>query len=94
MEITIRASWVKTEFGYYEGWILVYDKGGNALMDDIDMYYTIDKLCARLNRLFINNSRFIVHKVTYKKSDKALYIECTDTKNGKGDMQVDHPAMS
>ena len=94
MEITIRASWVKTEFGYYEGWILVYDKDNKVLMDDIDMYYTIEKLCMRLNRLFINNSRFIVHKVTYKKSDKALYIECTDTKNGKGDMQVDHPAMS
>lgn len=89
MEITVRASWVKTEFGYYEGWILVYDKGGNALMDDIDMYYTIDKLCARLNRLFINNSRFVVHSAVYKKSEEALFITCTDTKYGKDTLQVD-----
>ena len=94
MEITIRASWVKTEFGYCEGWILVYDKDNKVLMDDIDMYYTIEKLCMRINRLFINNSRFIVHSAVYKKSEEALYIECTDAKSGSREMQVDEPAMS
>ena len=89
MEITVRASWVKTEFGYYEGWILVYDKDNKVLMDDIDMYYTIDKLCMRLNRLFINNSRFIVHSAVYKKSEEALFITCNDNNCSKDTLQVD-----
>lgn len=88
MEITVRASWVKTEFGYYEGWILVYDKDNKVLMDDIDMYYTIDKLCMRLNRLFINNSRFVVHSAVYKKNE-ALFITCTDNNCSKDTLQVD-----
>ncbi|MBR1444547.1 MAG: hypothetical protein IJ583_13570 [Firmicutes bacterium] len=85
MEITVRTSWFKTEYGYYEGWILVYDKNNNVLMNDRDMYYTIDKLCMRLNRLFVNNNRFKVHSAVYKRSEEALYISCTDTK----DMQAD-----
>ena len=80
MDITVEISWKKTEFGYYECQILVYDQE-NILMRDIDMYYTIEKICMRINRLFVDNKRFTIHKVLYKKNIRTLYLECTDTKS-------------